>query len=177
MFVRYAQVKAFRGVTGLRMLESEPLNEGDPIVFSDPLPWWKLHARNFPLLARVARRVLAIPASSAQSERLFSVAGQTVTKKRNSLASDNVELLVFLRTVWPTLDAWVFCKSCLLFDWSGFLASTSEYCFTSCGVCYCGICLSPASLLFFLLNSVFQYSCRFLVLFCFWLLVCVVFFL
>ena len=106
MFVRYAQVKAFRGVTGLRMLESEPLNEGDPIVFSDPLPWWKLHARNFPLLARVARRVLAIPASSAQSERLFSVAGQTVTKKRNSLASDNVELLVFLRTVWPTLDVW-----------------------------------------------------------------------
>ena len=50
--------------------------------------------------------MLAIPASSAQSERLFSVAGQSVTKKRACLSSDNVELLVFLRTVWPTLDAW-----------------------------------------------------------------------
>ncbi|CAM9924202.1 unnamed protein product, partial [Sphacelaria rigidula] len=56
----------------------------------------KPHARSFPLLARVALRVLAIPASSVQSGRLFSVAGYTVTKKRACLPSDNVEPLVFL---------------------------------------------------------------------------------
>ena len=88
------------------MLKSVPQNEGDPIVFNDPLPRWKAHARSFPFSAGVARRVLAITASSAQSEGLFSVAGQTVTKKRACLSSDNVELLVLLRTVWLTLDAW-----------------------------------------------------------------------
>ncbi|CAN0028138.1 unnamed protein product, partial [Sphacelaria rigidula] len=39
---------------------------------------------------------VAIPASCAQCERLLPVAGQTITKKRACLSSDNVELLVFL---------------------------------------------------------------------------------
>lgn len=100
------QVEAFKGVTGLSMLKGEPLSEGDPIVSNDPLPWWKLHACSFPLLATVDRHVVAIPASSARSVRLFPVAGQTETQKRARLSSDNVGLLILLQTVWPTLDAW-----------------------------------------------------------------------
>ncbi|CAM9780577.1 unnamed protein product, partial [Laminaria digitata] len=40
----------------------------------------------------LARRVLALPASQAQSERMFSTAGLIVTPTRNSPSSENVEL-------------------------------------------------------------------------------------
>jgi hypothetical protein len=37
----------------------------------DPLMWWKRKQHEYPHLARLARRVLAIPASSVTVERLF----------------------------------------------------------------------------------------------------------
>jgi hypothetical protein len=40
---------------------------------------------------------LAIPATSAPSERVFSVAGNIVNKKRVRLKPDTVDLLIFLR--------------------------------------------------------------------------------
>ena len=79
-------------------------DETPVIVLNDPLQWWKVNCHRFPLVAEVARRVLAIPATSAQPERLFSAAGQIVSKRRSCLGSGNVELLLFLRTVWPVLD-------------------------------------------------------------------------
>lgn len=74
-------------------------------VFNNPLPWWKENSYRFPLVAALARQMLAIPATSAQSERLFSKAGQIVTDRRSSLGSDNVELLLFFSTVWPVVEA------------------------------------------------------------------------
>ena len=75
------------------------------IKLNDPLPWWRDNCVNFPMVAALARKVLAIPATSAQSERLFSKAGQVVTNRRSSLGSENVELLLFLRTMWPVITA------------------------------------------------------------------------
>jgi hypothetical protein len=48
-----------------------------------------------------ARRYLAMPATSASVERLFSVAGQVVTAKRARLDPSTVTLLVFLHEAIP----------------------------------------------------------------------------
>lgn len=49
----------------------------------DPCTWWKEHETIYPTIAKVAKNILCIPASSASSERVFSTAGNIVTSKRN----------------------------------------------------------------------------------------------
>jgi hypothetical protein len=66
-------------------------------IDDDPLAWWKLHEHQFPHIAKIARKCLAIPATSASSERVFSVAGLIVTKLRNRLDSSVVSAIVLLR--------------------------------------------------------------------------------
>lgn len=63
---------------------------------TDPLDWWKQNEFLYPLLAKIARSVLSVPATSALSERVFSAAGLTVTKLRSYLNPDNVDALVYL---------------------------------------------------------------------------------
>jgi hAT family C-terminal dimerisation region len=62
----------------------------------DILLFWKEHQNEFPLLAKVARRILAIPASSAASERLFSRAGRVLEERRAKLSSANADKILFL---------------------------------------------------------------------------------
>jgi hypothetical protein len=78
---------------GLWKLRTVPLPKTD-----DPLMEWKLCGdKNVcPFLGRLARRVLAVPATSASPERLFSTAGNQMTKKRCGLTCDNLETLVYL---------------------------------------------------------------------------------
>ena len=96
------EVAAFKGVPGITRFD----NVGGKRVYNDPLKWWRSKQRDFPLLAALARRVLALPASQAQSERMFSTAGKIVTPVRNQLASENVELLVYLHSVWGPVEEW-----------------------------------------------------------------------
>ncbi|CAN0593797.1 unnamed protein product, partial [Ectocarpus sp. 12 AP-2014] len=35
------------------------------VVLGDPLQWWRVKAREYPMLAALARRMLCIPASQA----------------------------------------------------------------------------------------------------------------
>jgi hypothetical protein len=42
---------------------------------TDPLMWWKQHVEEFPRLTRMTRQHLAVPATSASPERLFSSVG------------------------------------------------------------------------------------------------------
>lgn len=63
---------------------------------ADPLQWWKKHEENFLRLSKLARKYLSIPATSAPSERLFSVGGGVVTCHWASLKPDTVDRLVFL---------------------------------------------------------------------------------
>ena len=61
----------------------------------------KEHAALFPYVSQLARRYLAMSATSASVERLFSVAGQVVSTKRNSLHPSTVTLLVILHEAIP----------------------------------------------------------------------------
>ncbi|XP_076879095.1 E3 SUMO-protein ligase ZBED1-like [Brachyhypopomus gauderio] len=65
-------------------------------VDSDPLLWWKTNEPTYPLIAKLAKRYLAIPATSVPSERVFSTAGDIVTASRSALTADNVDKLIFL---------------------------------------------------------------------------------
>jgi len=60
------------------------------------LKWWKSVSSSLPLLAAVAREVLAIPASSTKSERLFSCAGRVSTPSRHNLAPEKLEEIVII---------------------------------------------------------------------------------
>lgn len=61
-----------------------------------PLQWWKKNEERFPNIALLARSYLAVPATSTPSERLFSAAGNIVSKKRASLTPAHVDMLTFL---------------------------------------------------------------------------------
>ena len=71
----------------------------------DPLMEWKRSEEISlcPFFARLARRVLPAPATSASPERLFSTAGNEMTKKRMRLTRDNMETVIYLQRCGPKL--------------------------------------------------------------------------
>jgi hypothetical protein len=71
--------------------------------FSCPLTWWKLNQSKYKMLSEVALRVLCIPATSAPSERVFSVAGLTIAKDRSRLAPQTANELIFLHDALPAI--------------------------------------------------------------------------
>lgn len=61
------------------------------------LEWWNIYKKEFPILSELARKFLAIQATSAASEWLFSDAGNIMTAKRTSMKYDLFETLIFLK--------------------------------------------------------------------------------
>jgi hypothetical protein len=70
---------------------------------SSPFQWLRQTSSQqeqpFPLVTRLARIMLSIPAISVPSERLFSKAGDVVTKKRNRQSPKNAENIIFLMDI------------------------------------------------------------------------------
>ena len=64
---------------------------------SNILDFWKSHQVALPLLAKAARTILAIPASSSKSERVFSTGTRTVSNSRSSLAPSKTEDLIVIK--------------------------------------------------------------------------------
>ena len=72
--------------------------EEQPIKMDqNPLLWWKLNEFRFPLLSRVAKMYLAVPATSVPSERVFSTAGDILTAQRANLKPQHLDKLLFLK--------------------------------------------------------------------------------
>lgn len=65
------------------------------------LEWWLEQRKFYPTLYKVACVYLAVPATSAASERVFSDAGNIITKKRNRLLPENANNLIFLHGCHP----------------------------------------------------------------------------
>jgi len=68
-----------------------------PVKHSSPMIFWRENASEFPLLSEVARRVICISARSAQSERVFSSVGRTITDARARLSPSTVEATEIVR--------------------------------------------------------------------------------
>jgi hypothetical protein len=64
---------------------------------TNPLEWWKLHEKRFPILATIAHKYLGICATSVPSERLFSDVGNNITNKRINLDPNLVKQMLFLK--------------------------------------------------------------------------------
>ena len=62
----------------------------------DPLEWWRKHEAHLPRLSKLAKKYLAIPATSVPSERVFSKAGELVSARRANLKPKNVDMILFL---------------------------------------------------------------------------------
>ncbi|CAM9902047.1 unnamed protein product, partial [Sphacelaria rigidula] len=60
-------------------------------INENSLKWLALHAHKYPFLAHVARKALAVPASSGPSERASSQSGHILTQRRNRLESERLD--------------------------------------------------------------------------------------
>jgi len=60
------------------------------------LTWWKANETMFPKMAVIARKILAVTASSASTERLFSTVGNVFTKKRQRMHVSTARVQVLL---------------------------------------------------------------------------------
>lgn len=83
----------------LKMYENTVIHFYDDF---DALKWWDTNKNQFPLLYKTSCRVLAAPASSAPSERVFSAARSLLTEKRCALGgnSEIVNQIMFLNHNW-----------------------------------------------------------------------------
>jgi len=96
----YAQQlrKKLKGPEGGGMMKTELqkyLQEEleDDEIGDDVLGWWKIHGPRYPVLARMARDVLAVPVSTVASESAFSTGGRTLDSFRTSLTPKVIDLL------------------------------------------------------------------------------------
>ena len=82
----YEEMRRYKCMGGVSLHQANAVR----IIF-DPLVWWGEQRYSFPILSHVARTMLVISASSAESERHFSGAGRIACKDRNRLKDDAVE--------------------------------------------------------------------------------------
>ena len=64
---------------------------------SNPLAWWNEKNDKFPILSHLARKYLAVSATSTASERLFSDAGNLLTNKRTRMKPELFKKIMFLK--------------------------------------------------------------------------------
>ncbi|EXX53409.1 hypothetical protein RirG_244130 [Rhizophagus irregularis DAOM 197198w] len=93
--------KRFRNNNGHDELNSYFNSTPEPGTIN-VLEWWKSHKSNYPTLVKMARNYLAIPATSAPVERLFSESGNLITPERNRLRSDIIHAIMCLKS-WLTI--------------------------------------------------------------------------
>ena len=69
------------------------LNQAPIKIDDSPMQFWN---RTDSLLSKLAKKYLAVIATSVPSERLFSKAGKIMTEARNRLSGEHLQYLLFL---------------------------------------------------------------------------------
>lgn len=64
---------------------------------SDPAKFWIEQRTMFPTIYTHALSLLSCPSTSVASERVFSITGRIIEKRRSRLTPDNVEMLSFIK--------------------------------------------------------------------------------
>ena len=82
-----AEVRRYLNISWVNMTEQD----------FDILQWWKSHESTFPILARFARDILAVPVFTVSSESAFSSCGRILDNRRMSLKSDMVEMITLAK--------------------------------------------------------------------------------
>jgi len=66
-------------------------------AYNSPLSWWKLSAHRFKHFEGLAVKYLAIPATSASSECIWSRAARVLTVKRNRMSEEVTSAIMYCR--------------------------------------------------------------------------------
>jgi len=74
-------------------------------LFKNILDFWKEKQHDMPVLSKLAKKVLCIPATSTPSERVFSIAGLLINNKRSSVCPSTVNKVIFVH------DNYELCKA------------------------------------------------------------------
>ena len=90
------QLEESSGFTGAKSEKDKYFDEACEPLHSkfEILTWWKKNKARFPVMAAMARDILAIPASTVASESAFSTGGRVLDAFRSSLTPRLVEALI-----------------------------------------------------------------------------------
>jgi hypothetical protein len=72
--------------------------------YRNPLIWWKNNKADFPIMSELAKILLCIPATSAPSERIFSLASRVISEVRSSLNPDDASQIIFVNGALDWFD-------------------------------------------------------------------------
>ena len=69
----------------------------------NPCDWWKHHQLQYPVLSKIAKNYICIPATSVPSEQAFSKSGELINIRRNRLGDSSIEACMCLNS-WLKLE-------------------------------------------------------------------------
>nr|GLL29640.1 zinc finger BED domain-containing protein RICESLEEPER 2-like [Ipomoea trifida] len=94
-FIKYLEeIGCANQTTELDKYIDEQLENGGEDDEFDILNWWKKNAHRLPILASIARDILAIPISTVASESAFNTGGRVLDTYRSSLTPRVVQALI-----------------------------------------------------------------------------------
>ena len=87
-----SELKLFLLEEGIKLVDPN-----DKKKYSDCLKWWENNEHRYPAIAPLAKIFLAIPASSAPSERVWSRGSRVLTMKRSNMTQELSSGIMFVK--------------------------------------------------------------------------------
>ena len=85
------ELKVYRQLTPIAVWNNQNQKFVCPL-----LDFWSPNEKKFPVLSKLAKKYLCIQATSASSERIFSIASNIMSKFRNRLTPENAGTIIFV---------------------------------------------------------------------------------